>query len=352
MNMNFEAIDRLVEKAVQEGAFPAACVAIGKGNQVYHRVCRGVTKLEGGVPVDEKTLFDMASLTKVMGPTMVALQAIEQGKLTLEDTLCDFFDNVPEDKKEITIRRLMTHTAALNPSIPLYLKCEKPEDAVGEILKHPLEGTVGDMPRYSCMSYVLLANILEKVYGKRLDVLVKEMVFEKLDMPSTGYCPEYSENIAATEVDKETGKPWQGIVHDENARFLNGISGNAGIFSNLEDCEKFAMMLAQMGKGQISPAMMRKAIHNYTPGPEAHRGLGFHLAGLEGCYFGDVFPDDSFGHTGFTGTSIAVCPHTGIFVVILTNRVHPTRVNYGCFRVRRALHNMAYSIISEAERGE
>lgn len=350
MTMNFDAIDRLIEKAVQDGAFPSACVAVGKGNQVYHRVCRGVTKLEGGVPVHEKTLYDMASLSKVMGPTMVALQAIETGVLTLDDTLSNYFEHVPEDKKEITIRHLMTHTAGLNPSIPLYINCEKPEDAVGEILQHPLEGPVGEKPRYSCMSYVLLAAILEKVYGKRLDVLVKEMVFDKLDMKDSCYCPAFSEEIAATEVDRETGVLWQGIVHDENARFLHGISGNAGIFSTLEDCEKFAMMLAQMGKGLISPAMMRKAIRNYTPGQDAHRGLGFHLAGLDGSYFGDVFPDESFGHTGFTGTSMAVCPHTGIFVVILTNRVHPTRENFGCFRVRRALHNLAYSILSEAER--
>lgn len=344
--MDFRAIDRMIEEAIENGAFPSACVAIGRGDRVYHTVCRGVTHMENGVPVNEDTLYDMASLTKVMGPTMVLLQAIEQGKITLEDTLKDYFENVPEDKKDITVRRLMTHTAALNPSIPLYERCKEPEDAVRVILDAPLEGEIGKAPRYSCMSYVLLAGILEKAYGKKLDVLCKEMVFDKLGMTSTGYCPEYSENIAATEVDKETGKAWQGIVHDENARYLRGVSGNAGIFSTLKDCEKFAMMLAQMGKGLLGKAMMEKAIRNYTPGYDANRGLGFHLSGLEGSYFGDVFPDESFGHTGFTGTSMAVDPHTGIFVVILANRVHPTRENFGMFRVRRALHNLAYTIMN------
>ncbi|MBR0320010.1 MAG: beta-lactamase family protein [Clostridia bacterium] len=345
--MDFRAIDRMIEEAIEKGACPSACVAIGRGNKVYHTVCRGVTHMENGLPVNEDTLYDMASLSKVMGPTMVLLQAIEQGKITLEDTLCDYFENVPDDKKSITIRRLMTHTAALNPSIPLYERCKEPEEAVRVILDAPLEGEIGKAPRYSCMSYVLLAGILEKAYGKKLDVLCKEMVFDKLGMEHTGYCPEFCENTAATEVDKETGKAWQGIVHDENARFLRGVSGNAGVFSTLKDCEKFAMMLAQMGKGLVSKAMMEKAIRNYTPGYDANRGLGFHLAGLEGCYFGDVFPDESFGHTGFTGTSMAVCPHTGIFVVILTNRVHPTRESSGLFRVRRALHNLAYTIMSE-----
>ena len=181
------------------------------------------------------------------------------------------------------------------------------------------------------------------------DVLCKEMTFDKLGMKDTGYCPEMRENIAATEIDRETGVLWQGIVHDENARYLRGISGNAGVFSNLRDCEKFAMMLAQMGKGLISRPMMEKAIRNYTKGYDAHRGLGFHLAGVEECYFGDLFPDESFGHTGFTGTSMAVDPHTGIFVVILANRVHPTRENFKMFRVRRALHNLAYALMSEAE---
>lgn len=347
--MDFRAIDQMIEEAISNGAFPSACVAIGRGGKVYHTVCRGVTKLENGIPVNEDTLYDMASLSKVMGPTMVLLRAIETGKITLDDTLCDYFENVPEDKKSITVRNLMTHTAALNPSIPLYERCEKPEDACRVILDAPLEGEVGKAPRYSCMSYVLLAGILEKAYGKTLDVLAKEMVFAPLGMENTGYCPAFCENIAATEIDRETGVLWQGIVHDENARYLRGISGNAGVFSNIGDCTKFAMMLAQMGKGLVGKPMMQKAIRNYTPGYDANRGLGFHLAGLPGCYFGDVFPDESFGHTGFTGTSMAVCPHTGIFVVILANRVHPTRENFAMFRVRRALHNLAYTIMSGEE---
>ena len=345
--MDFRAIDVMIEEAIKNGAFPSCCVAVGKGDKVYHRVCMGMTKNENGIPVNEDTLYDMASLTKVMAPTMIMLKAIEQGKITLDDTLDMYFENVPEDKKKITVRQLMTHTAGLNPSIPLYEKCEKPEDACRVILDTPLDFEMGKGPHYSCMSYVMIAGILEKVYGKRLDVLAREEVFLPLDMPATGYCPEMSDNIAATEIDRETGVLWHGIVHDENARYLRGISGNAGVFSSLRDCEKFAMMLACMGKGLIHKPMMEKAIRNYTKGYDAHRGLGFHLSGVEGGYFGDVFPDESFGHTGFTGTSMAVCPHTGIFVVILANRVHPTRENFKMFRVRRALHNLAYTLMSE-----
>lgn len=348
--MDFLPIDRLIENAVKDGAFPSAAAAVGRGGRVLHEVCRGVTRLDGGIPVNEYTLYDMASLSKVLGPTMITLRAIEDGILTLDDALPDFFGGlVPQDKQGIRLRHLMTHTSGIIPSIPLYLRCKSPDEAVETILREPLAGPVGETPRYSCMNYILLAKILEKVFGQPLNLLARERVFAPVQMLDTAYCPAFSENIAATEVDKETNKPWQGIVHDENARFLNGVSGNAGVFSNLRDCEKFAMMLAQSGKGLLSPATLRKAIHNYTPGQESHRGLGFHLAGVEESYCGDLFPDDSFGHTGFTGTSIVVDPGTGIFAVLLTNRVHPTRDNMAFSRVRRTLHNLTYSILSRDE---
>ena len=161
-------------------------------------------------------------------------------------------------------------------------------------------------------------------------------------MASTGYLPT-GDNIAATEISRRTGKLIQGVVHDENARFQGGVSGNAGVFSNVPDMIRFCEMLALGGKGYLAPATLQAAIRNRTPGFDTHRGLGFHLAGVDANFMGDLFPVDSFGHTGFTGTSFAIDPHTGFYVILLTNRVHPTRENLKLMRFRRAFHNALYA---------
>lgn len=140
-------------------------------------------------------------------------------------------------------------------------------------------------------------------------------------------------------------------MHDENARFLGGVSANAGVFSDIRDCARYASMLACGGKGYLAPATLRAAIRNYTPGHDAHRGLGFHVAGLPGEFFGDLFPAPSFGHTGFTGTSLVVDPESGVFAVLLSNRVHPSRENARHLRFRRRFHNAVYAALSRDARG-
>jgi CubicO group peptidase (beta-lactamase class C family) len=192
------------------------------------------------------------------------------------------------------------------------------------------------------MGYILLGFILEKVYGKPLDSLTQELVLTPLHMDHTGYRPSGG-NIAATEVDAATGIPWQGTVHDENARFMKGVSANAGLFSDLGDVMRFAKMLASGGAPLLSPATLRLAIKDRTPEHAVHRGLGFHVSGGPGSFMGDLFPAVSFGHTGFTGTSLAVDPETGLYAVLLTNAVHPKRGNPAVQRFRRLFHNRVFA---------
>ena len=337
----YELLDRLISDGISDGAFPSAAAAVGIKEELLACTWQGNTMLDDGTPVNEFTLYDMASLTKILSPTMIALRAIEEGLLTLDDTVGRFFD-APDDKRDITVRMLMTHTSGITPAFDLSAEASGPDDAVRAILAHPLEGTPGDMPRYSCMGYILFAKMLEKLYGRPLDILAKTMVFDPLGMKDTGYLPEGT-NIAATEINRRTGKLIHGIVHDENARFMGGVSGNAGVFSNLEDMIRFTEMLAMGGKGFLSRNTLATAIRNRTPGFDVHRGLGFHLGGTTQNYLGDLFPPESFGHTGFTGTSIAVDPTTGLYVILLTNRVHPTRDNLKLMRFRRAFHNALYA---------
>lgn len=335
-------LDALLAQGLREGCYPGAVAACGDRESVFALSYMGKIS-ENGPEVNADTRYDMASLSKIIGPTMLALRAIEDGDLTLWDRLDRFFQDCPEDKAAITVRHLMTHTAGFAPAFWLSEEAASPEDALRALLAHPLATPIGAEIHYSCMGYITLGKILETVYAKPLDALARERVFEPLNMNGTCYCPADKTNIAATEVDAKTGLAWQGVVHDENARFLRGVSANAGIFSNIHDMIKLAQMLARGGDGFLSRGMLQKAVACQAADETARRGLGFHLAGTPENFMGDLFPEDSFGHTGFTGTSLAIDPHTGFFVILLSNRVHPTRESSALFRFRRRVHNVLYT---------
>ena len=337
----FHFIPGMLENAVADDVFPSAAAGIGLKGETLFTGYAGKLSLPDGEPVNLDTRYDLASMTKAAAPTMLALMALENGLLTLDDTLSRFFD-VPDDKADITVYHLMTHTSGITPSFLLEEVCQDPSQAQGAILRRPLEGPPGRMPRYSCMGYILLGFILEKVYGKTLDVLARELVFNPLHMDHTGYRPAGG-NIAATEVNAATGIPFTGTVHDENARFMNGVSANAGLFSDLNDVMRFVKMLAEGGAPLINPATLHLAIRDRTPEHDVHRGLGFHISGGPGSFMGDLFPAVSFGHTGFTGTSFAVDPETGLYAVLLTNAVHIKRGNPAMQRFRRLFHNRVYA---------
>ena len=331
-------LSTMLAEGKRAGAFPAAAAAIGVKDQVLAKAFIGEAPLPGDASVDEHTRWDMASLSKVLGPTMVALKALEDGTLSLDERVGDFFPDAPEDKRNITVFMLMTHTGGFNPSFRLDRMLTDPKDVVDCILHYPLDETPGKRPIYSCMGYILFAKMLEKRFGKPLNELARERVFEPLGMGETGYCPDPAAQCAATVVDPASGKPWIGVVHDENARFQGGVSGNAGVFMPLRDGIRFASMLAQGGAGFLKPETLQKAIRNYTPGMDEHRGLGFHIAGTPDCFFSTGVPSRCFGHTGFTGTSLLVEPETGFWVLLLTNRVYPTRESAALFPFRRKLH--------------
>ena len=337
----FDFIPGMLEEAVEAGCFPSAAAGVGLKGETLFTCATGSLFLPDGPPADLFTRYDLASMTKVIAPTMLALMALEKGLLALCDPLSLFFE-VPRDKAGITIYHLITHTGGITPSFLLEKACKEPSDALEAILARPLEGPPGQMPRYSCMGYILLGFILEKVYGRPLNDLAQELVLMPLHMEHAGYCPAGG-NIAATEVDDLTGLPYQGTVHDENARFLKGVSANAGLFSDVGGVMRFAGMLAAGGMPLINRETLRLAIKDRTPEHDVHRGLGFHVSGGPGTFMGDLFPAASFGHTGFTGTSVAVDPETGLYAVLLTNAVHPKRGNPAIQRFRRLFHNRVYA---------
>ena len=333
----FHQVHRLIQQGLEQGAYPSAALAIGIGKTIYLKQSYGRCTVN--------TLFDMASVTKILSPTMIALRFLEDGLLRLYDRVGDFFPDAPTDKKDISILQLMTHTSGIPAHFYLSEHASDPAGATAAILNHPLTQAPGADPVYSCMGYILLGKILEQIGGASLDELAQKHVFAPLGMAHTGYHP--SGDIAPTEMDPATGKPFQGIVHDENARFLHGISANAGVFSDLEDMIRYAQMLALGGKlpdgtQYLAPATLRSALINRTPHSNGEfRGLGFNLAGSPKNFLGDLMGPHTFGHTGFTGTSVAVDPDTGLWVVLLTNRVCPTRENTTLVRMRSLVHNAA-----------
>jgi len=333
----FEQVDHLIRQGFEQGAYPSAAVAVGIGKNLFLKNTYG--------NCDENTIFDMASVSKVLSATMIAFRFLEDGLIRLYDTVADFFPEAPEDKQQITLLQLLTHTGGFPAHFYLSDYTSDPARAAEAVLAHPLAQAPGGDPIYSCMGYILLGKILEQVGGAPLDRLAEEYVFGPLGMTHTGYRP--AGDIAPTEMDPATGKLLQGVVHDENARFLDGISANAGVFSDLNDMITFVKMLSCDGRkddgtAYLSPAMLRAALVNRTPNSAGeYRGLGFNLAGSPRNFLGDLMGPRTYGHTGFAGTSIALDPDTGLWVVLLTNRVCPTRKNTQLVRMRSLIHNAA-----------
>ena len=366
----FTATHELIKNAVEGGAIPCAAYAVGQGGEVFTKKTVGYASLHPSRELlRSDTLFDMASLSKLLATTMVALRFLEEGRLLLSDPLSRFFTaeelkDAPEGRGDATVFHLMTHTSGITPHVALWRLI--PAEAVGTvdfdaavskvILSSPPICRVGEQVYYSCMGYILLQKILERMDGRRLDELARVYVFDPLGMTDTGYLPlgdnqnKPTCNAAATELSAIHGYYIRGHVHDENAHFLGGVSGNAGVFSTLGDMTKFARMLSLRGavacvdgrERFLSRRVFDLAVTDYTKGMNESRGLGFQLRpplpALSAA--GDLFAYGSYGHTGFTGTSLYVDAQTGVWAVLLTNSVHLGRDNRGeSFRVRRLFYN-------------
>lgn len=345
----------LVEQGVSRGYFPGATVAIGHKNGVYAvRQYGKACTYPFDVELNKNTSYDLASLTKVIGTTMLFMKFLEKGLVTVHDKVGDYIpDFLSGEKREITLFNLLTHTSGLPAHLPLYKMCSDYDDVIRCIANVELEYEPGTKVVYSDLGFILLGHILENIGGSPMDQLCNTYVFKPIGMDNTCFNPE-TENVAATEIDENTGNVLIGKCHDENARFLGGISGHAGLFSNIEDLIKFANMLINKGAlpaGRfLSIPAFEMMTHNYTYYLNEDRAIGWCIKGEKGRISsgGDLISSAAFGHTGFTGTSIWIdIPHN-VYVILLTNRVHPSRQNNAISRFRRLFHNAVLaSIVDE-----
>ncbi|MBI4610193.1 MAG: DUF1343 domain-containing protein [Candidatus Rokubacteria bacterium] len=333
-SQDFSAVDQAALDAVNAGEIPGAVILVGQGERVLYRKAFGLRSLlPAREPMTEDTIFDVASLTKVMATAPAVLLLVEQEKVSLDAPLARYLTEFKGRKyRELTIRRILTHTAGLGDLPPAEALRERFPKTARALAEGALQYPPGGGFRYSDTGFILLGELVRRVSGEPLDRFVARRLFEPLGMRDSAFNPDprVSSRIAPTEVVND-GLLW-GRVHDGNARLLGGVAGHAGLFSTADDLARFCQMLVSDGRFQgaqiLAPATVRTMLSPLTVG-EVTRALGWDMASPFSRPLGPFFPHGSVGHTGFTGTALWVDPPSRSYLVLLTNRVHP----YGKGRV-------------------
>jgi uncharacterized protein YbbC (DUF1343 family)/CubicO group peptidase (beta-lactamase class C family) len=320
-------VDSIVQNAIQQNEIPGAVVLIWHNGAVIYRKAFGHRSLEPRrEPMTVDTIFDMASLTKVIATTTALMQLVERGEVRLNDPVAKYLPEFAQNSKDdITVRELFTHFSGLPEDLDLTQKWQGQEtafhmaDAVTPILPP------GSRFLYSDINFIVLGELVQKVSGMPLEQYCAQHVFGPLKMTHTRFLPPKSwlSKIAPTQYDPETGKMLRGVVHDPTARRMGGVAGHAGLFSTADDLSKFAQALLS-GSSVLSPLAVEKmTTPQQPPNAQSLRGLGWDIDTPFSTNRGLLLPVGSFGHTGFTGTSLWIDPTTQTFIIILTNRVHP-----------------------------
>jgi uncharacterized protein YbbC (DUF1343 family)/CubicO group peptidase (beta-lactamase class C family) len=319
-------LDPVMERAVAAGNMPGGVLLVGHDGHVVYRKAFGMRSLEPtreSMTVD--TIFDMASLTKCVATTTSMMRLIEDGKVRLNDPVSAFLPEFAQNgKQDITIRELMTHYSGLAPDLDLTAPWSGRNAAFRMAMEQRPQNPPGTRFVYSDINFEVVGFIVEKVSGMRLNEYAVKHVFEPLGMKHTRFLPPdaWKAEIAPTQYD-ESGKMLRGVVHDPTARRMGGVAGHAGLFSTADDMAIFAQELLS-GDKVLSRESVEKMSTPQTPANAASiRGLGWDIDSPFASNRGELLPVGSFGHTGFTGTSLWIDPVTDTYIILLTNSVHP-----------------------------
>lgn len=364
----FAPIGRYLEESVQRGAFPGAVVAIGRRDTVLYLRAVGSTTYDDGRPVTTETVYDLASLTKVVGLTTAVMMLVEEGRVELDAPAARYLPQFGQTHDSaVTVRHLLTHSSGLPAWKPYWQQVQqiradrrtggqlKPgtarqREAVFDLAaREPLEYATGTRMIYSDVGAINLTRMVERLTGERLDRFLAQRLFQPLGMGSMRYLPPKSwrGRIAPTEVDTTyRHRLVHGEVHDENAYAMSGVSGHAGLFGSAEDLARFAQMMLSGGQQDTTRLLRTETIAAFTHVQDSalsHRALGWETANAQNSA-GSRLTARAFGHTGFTGTSLWIDPGQDLFVILLSNRVHPTRENTLVFEVRRRVADLAVEL--------
>lgn len=328
-------IQELLNKAVEDGVFPGCTACVYKNGELTYYVAGNKENIPVEIKNTLETSYDIASLSKVVSTSMVAMQLIEKGLLSYTTTVKSV---LPEFRYEdITIRHVMTHTTGLPADHQWKLGSTK-EEIIHDCLTFDLVAPTGTKVIYSDVGYILLGLVIEKICGKPLDVVAKEMVFEPLGMTNTSYKANM-DTVCATEVNPFfLNRLMKGEVHDRKANMMGGVAGHAGVFSNIEDMAKYMMMLVDQKEMILKKHQFKDLYTTITPEGEISRGIAYLTKDLESP-FSELNSEKAILHTGFTGTSIMVDFEKKVGCVLLSNRIHPTRENKKIIEWRRTFHD-------------
>ncbi|MBU4446890.1 beta-lactamase family protein [bacterium] len=355
-------IDEIIENEIQSEKIPGAVLIVARKGAVIIRKTYGNSRIIPTIePMTIEKIFDMASITKPVATATSIMILVEQGKIRLMDPVSKYipeftpyYDEDGNGAPPIRLYHLLTHTSGLPPYTNAKSLKEQygkpcPEELIHHIATIEKQNPPGKHFAYSCLGFITLAEIVQRVSGMDIGEFSKKHIFEPLQMNSTMFLPteEYLPRIAPTEVFDDI--PLHGKVHDPLAQLMGGLSGNAGLFSSADDMAVFCQMMLNGGSYEgvriLSPLTVKAMTTIYPDLAFAGRGLGWDVNSAYSSNMGDIFSKSSYGHTGFTGTSICIDPETETFVILLTNRVHMPEGNLIALRSKVA--NMVAGSIVE-----
>jgi CubicO group peptidase (beta-lactamase class C family) len=350
MNMNKYNLDKALhylQREIDVEHIPGAVLYVSYEGV---EVCKEALGFKAVYPekafMDNNTIFDLASLTKVVATLPSVMKLIEEGQIHLHDSVSHYIPRFA--KEDIKIIHLLTHSSGLTADRPFHLDQLSKQSVIDAICEEEVKLKPNEKVIYSDLGMIILFHIIEKITDQSFEEYVQREIFEPLDMHETMFNPSIqTDRFAATEYCNNRKEYKRGIVHDEKADSIGGVSGHAGLFSTVTDLAKYASMIENdgmyRGKQFLSKAVVQLTRRNFTPHLQLNRGLGWDLKSLhEPSSCGDLFSSLSYGHTGFTGTSLWFDSQIRLHVILLTNRVHFGRLNH-IQRIRSRLHNIIRS---------
>jgi CubicO group peptidase (beta-lactamase class C family) len=369
--MDFKPVDDLIAKAINEGVFPGAAYAFGVEGKVIHRMAQGRhTYCPESKPTQLDTIWDLASVSKVVGTTTGAMLLYDEGKLDFNQPVAEILPKFAQnDKSKITIRNLLMHDSGLAAFHAYQKTLKTPDEVIEAIYADKLVNPISAKMVYSDLGMITFGKIVEALGGREFTAFLNERVFQPLGMATTLYRPVTSlrDRCAPTDAIEEwrvelrkargtdteevrklerqpDGTSWiKGEVHDPNAMVLDGVAGHAGLFSTLDDLSKFMQMMLAKGKALIKPTTIE--LFTRKQSENSSRGLGWDTNFRHEASAGKLFSDSSFGHTGYTGTSVWGDFENDTFAILLTNRVNPTSENTKIIQFRPKFHDSVYKAI-------
>lgn len=365
-------ISEFLQTRIDAHDFPSAVYVVAEKGEIVLQDALGLAVVEPEkIEATLDTIYDLASLTKVLVTGLLCAKLIEKGEINLSDKIAKYFHEFNlDDKREVTIENLMTHTSGFRAWKPFYLISDLGFGIADFIAKEPSENPINSKVVYSDLNFLILRFLVEKIYGKQIDEIAKTEIFTPLNLQNTFYNPPKSlqKRIAASEKGNEYEKntcieqgyaipnpnsqfrnyPIWGEVHDGNCWFMNGVSGHAGLFSTAQETFKIAQQFLANQTTLLKPETCELFRTNFTKGLNEARSIAFQLAETPESTASKSLQLDSFGHLGFTGTSLWIEPATERIFILLTNRTHARELQFvNINSTRRKFHELATEILKE-----